>query len=95
MASLKQNRKGFLYFEGALSADYKDNTLSWKGWTSNVVRIHAASADVQFSLIGGGGGGTDDIDGTVKSGEMIEFTGLETSRIALRGNGATARVWAY
>ena len=94
MASLKQNRSGYFYFEGTLTANYKDNTFKLP-FVSKTVRIIAATADCQFSLIGGGAQGTDDIDGTVKTGENIEFTNMETSKIALRGNTSVVRVWAY
>lgn len=94
MANLKQNRSGLFYYEGALTADYKDNTFKLEGQT-NILKIFVATADCQFSIVGGGAGGVNDIDGTVKVGEEIEFWNLEMSRLALRGAGSVVRVWAY
>lgn len=90
----RQNRSGLFYWEGTLTANYVDNTFKLL-FTSRVIRIIAASADMQFSLIGGNAGAPEDLDGVVKSGENIEFTGMETSKIALRGAGSVCRVWAY
>lgn len=94
MANLKQNRSGLFYYAGALSASYKDNTFKLEG-QCNVLKISATGAACQFSLIGGGAGGTDDLDGTVNAGETLEFQGLEMSKLSLRGAGSTVRVWAY
>lgn len=94
MANLKQNRSGLFYYEGALTANYADNSFKLEG-TCNVLKISAATADCEFSLIGGNAGGADDVDGKVKIGEHLEFIGLEFCKLALRGNTSAVRVWAY
>lgn len=94
MANLKQNRSGLFYYEGALTANYKDNSFNLDGQMTNL-KISATGAAAQFSIIGGGAGGASDIDGTVAVGETLDFFGLELGKLALRGAGSTVRAWAY
>lgn len=82
------------YFEGTVTALFKDNSFKLEG-TCNVLKISATGAAAQFSINGGQTASADDFDGTVNAGETLEFSGLELSKLALRGAGATVRAWAY
>lgn len=89
------NRKQYLYKEGSLTQDYKDNSFILEGATRNM-RIEVTGGTLVYNLIGGGD--NNDIDGKLLAGENLMFIGLETQKIAVRNPVAAAgtyRVWGY
>jgi len=89
--AVEANRSQYFYKEGTLNANYI-STNSWNLTTaSNNIRFAVSGGDMVYSLIGPD---SSNEDGTIKDGENLVFTGLQTSKIAVKGTG-TYRVWAY
>ena len=86
-------RTHIFYKEYTAAATYTAaNTEVKLPTTCHQLKIIVSGADAEFSL---SGADQAKVDGKVKSGEEINWTNLDFGKFAVKGAGATVRVWAW